>query len=314
KGYKGARFRKNHVITEEDIPVLRSMGRERISIIDIEAGEVHEDEAAVRLALALSGDGTVIVGPAEGKCKLTALNDGLLRLDGSMVDAVNDDAEWSFATLPGYTPVRRGQDLAALRIKPLVIKEERLALAETLASSISVAPYNPLNVGLVTTGKEIAEGRVRDVFRPRMERKAAYFGGNVTGQRFASDDPAEIQSAIETFIAEGADMVVCTGGMSVDADDLTTGAIRNVSDIVSFEGVPSMPGSMLMLGWKGDVAVVGAPACVAHSERTTLDRLLPFLYAGIDPGEQVRRWGVGGLCLQCDVCVFPQCTFGSMGR
>ncbi|MDR1650184.1 MAG: molybdopterin-binding protein, partial [Synergistaceae bacterium] len=142
-------------------------------------------------------------------------------------------------------------------------------------------------------------------------------GGKLIGQRFSSDDPEIIADAIRNFIAEGADLVVCTGGMSVDADDRTPGGIGLVTGRLAFRGVPVLPGAMLMLSWADsqargrDAAVIGTPACVVHDERTSLDRLLPFIFAGVDPAPHVRSWGVGGLCEHCGPCHWPECAYSS---
>ncbi len=309
-GYKGPRFKKGHVVTEEDVPTLRTMGREHLSIIEISEDEVHEDEAALRLSEVLAGEGMEVKGPSEGKCVLVACRDGLLIFDEDMVNRVNDDPEWILATLPPKVPVHKGEQVAAFRIRPLVVQEEQVARAEKAGRSINVLPFLPLKVGLVTTGREIADGRIKDTFRPRMERKAERFGGTLLGQRIVADDKDEICRSISTFLEEGAELIICTGGMSVDADDLTPAAISDVSDKVLFHGVPSLPGSMLMLGVKGRAAIVGAPACVVHDEWTTLDLLLQQLFAGLIPAiREIRRWGVGGLCRRCEVCIYPNCAF-----
>ncbi|MEG1603111.1 MAG: molybdopterin-binding protein, partial [Cloacibacillus sp.] len=156
-----------------------------------------------------------------------------------------------------------------------------------------------------------------DAFRPKLLEKLGRLGGTLLGQRFSTDSLEQISGAIGAFLDEGADAVICTGGMSVDADDRTPGAIRSRCAKISFQGTPALPGAMLMLGWAKspedgrDVAVIGAPACVAFDDRTALDKLLPFVFAGIEPGDLVRRWGVGGLCEHCPVCHYPACSFAA---
>lgn len=311
-GYKGARFRRGHIVTESDLETLRSMGREHLTFMDLEATEVHEDEAALRLLPVVTGKGVEARGPKEGKCVLLAARDGLLDFDVSAVETLNGEGQWVFSTLPRHSPVHKGEQVAAFRILPLCVRDEEVRRAERTAKPVDVLPFRPLSIGLVTTGREIAEGRIRDAFRPKLERKVAAFGGSVKGQRIVTDDRRAIEEAIRAFLNEGADLVVCTGGMSVDADDLTPAAIESVSDKILFRGVPALPGSMLMLATKGEAAVVGAPACVIHDERTTLDPLLQLLFAGIRPTQrEVRLWGVGGLCRHCPVCCYPDCTFAA---
>jgi hypothetical protein len=311
-GYKGARFRRGHIVTEEDLETLRSMGREHLTLMELEADEVHEDDAALKLAPFAAGPGVTLQGPREGKCILVADHAGLLDYAVDAVNAINGEGQWIFSTLPPHSPVRKGETVAAFRILPLCVGEEEVARACAAARPVQVLPFRPLTAGLVTTGREIAEGRIKDAFFPKLERKVAAFGGSLAGQRIVSDDREAITEAIAAFLDEGVDLVVCTGGMSVDADDLTPAAIEAVADEILFRGVPALPGSMLMLGRKGGKAIVGAPACVIHDERTTLDPLLQLLFAGLFPTEKdVRLWGVGGLCRHCPVCCYPDCAFAA---
>lgn len=312
KGYKGARFRRGHIVTEADLETLRSMGREHLTLMELGPDEVHEDDAALRLAPVVAGRGVEVRGPREGKCVLIATGDGLLEYDEQAVQSLNGQGQWIFATLPRHSPVRRGEQVAAFRILPLCVVDDEIRRAERTGRPIDVLPFRPLEVGLVTTGREIAQGRIKDAFGPKLERKVTALGGSLRGQRIVTDDRELIAEAIGAFIDEGVDLVVCTGGMSVDADDLTPEAIRSVADEVLFRGVPALPGSMLMLAAKGTAFVVGAPACVVHDERTTLDPLLQLLFAGVPPTErEIRLWGVGGLCRHCPVCVYPDCSFAA---
>lgn len=310
--YKGARFRKGQIVTEKDVDVLRSMGREHLALLELDSDEVHENDAALRFAARLQGELLETKGPSEGKCVLVAEADGILLLDEGSVDVVNEDVDLVLATLGNKTPVRKGEQVAAFRIRPLAMKEDRVRRAEESCVPLSVLPYRPLKVGLVTTGREVYEGRIKDASRPRMERKVNSFGGTLLGQELAPDDRGIISDAVAKFLNMGADVVICTGGMSVDVDDLTPAAIIGTCDEILFRGVPALPGSMLMMGRKGQSFVIGAPACVIHDERTTLDPLLEQIFAGLEPGErEVRRWGLGGLCRRCPVCTYPNCSFAT---
>ena len=311
KHLKGPRFSRGHVVTREDFPVLRSMGKEHLSVLELDSSEMHENEAAMALARALAGSGVDLRGPREGKCSLHARHAGVLRFDPTAIHSINKDPLWSVATLPPRMSVEEGQEVGACRILPLALAKDRVALACHRARPLDILPFRPLAVGLVTTGRELAEGRIRDAFLPKLENKLKRYGGHVVAQKYASDDPDQILQAVEALLTLGATLVLCTGGMSVDADDRTPGALRRASDRVCFQGVPMMPGSMLMLALRGNVPLVGAPACVVHDERTALDPLLDLLAAGVYPSEEdVRRWGVGGLCLHCPSCVWPRCSFG----
>ncbi len=312
KGIKGARFRRGHVVTEEDLPVLRRMGKLNLTVLDLEEGEVHEDDAALELGGALAGEGLEIEGPEEGRCRLLATCSGVARFDPETVRRVNSNREWSFAACPPNAVVRPGSVVAAFRILPLALGRASLEKAVSEVRPFSVKSFLPLKVGLVTTGSEIKAGLVKDTVKEKLDRKLEELGGTFAGQRFCGDGAEEIREAILDLAGAGADIVICTGGMSVDADDRTPEAIRSASDEVLFRGVPAMPGSNLMLARRERGWVLGAPACAAHDERTALDRLLIALFAGLEGEIDVKNWGVGGLCSRCRACVFPDCDFARL--
>ncbi len=318
---KSARFKKGQIITEADLETLRSMGRENLSVMELSPGDVHEDDAAIQLGEALCGENLSVTPPAEGRCNLVAETSGMLCYLAETVNRVNQDPDWVLSALAPNRPVLKGQVVAGFRIRPLVLEDYRVERAVAVvrgSKPFAVLPFRPLRVGLVTTGKEIVDKRVEDAFRPKLlEKLERLGGGTLMGQRFCTDSLELISEAIGAFLDEDADVIICTGGMSVDADDKTPGAIRSRCRRIAFQGTPALPGAMLMLGWAKspkdgrDVAVIGAPACVAFDDRTALDKLLPFIFAGIEPGDLVRRWGVGGLCEHCAVCHYPACSFAA---
>lgn len=318
---KSARFKKGQIITEADLETLRSMGRENLSVMELSPGDVHEDDAAMQLGEALCGENLRVTPPAEGRCNLVAETSGMLCYLAETVNRVNQDPDWVLSALAPNRPVLKGQVVAGFRIRPLVLEDYRVERAVAVvrgSKPFAVLPFRPLRVGLVTTGKEIVDKRVEDAFRPKLlEKLERLGGGTLMGQRFCTDSLELISEAIGAFLDEDADVIICTGGMSVDADDKTPGAIRSRCRRIAFQGTPALPGAMLMLGWAKspkdgrDVAVIGAPACVAFDDRTALDKLLPFIFAGIEPGDLVRRWGVGGLCEHCPVCHYPACSFAA---
>lgn len=318
---KSARFKKGQIITEADLETLRSMGRENLSVMELSPGDVHEDDAAMQLGEALCGENLRVTPPAEGRCNLVAETSGMLCYLAETVNRVNQDPDWVLSALAPNRPVLKGQVVAGFRIRPLVLEDYRVERAVAVvrgSKPFAVLPFRPLKVGLVTTGKEIVDRRVEDAFRPKLlEKLERLGGGTLMGQRFCTDSLELISEAIGAFLDEDADVIICTGGMSVDADDKTPGAIRSRCRRIAFQGTPALPGAMLMLGWAKspkdgrDVAVIGAPACVAFDDRTALDKLLPFIFAGIEPGDLVRRWGVGGLCEHCAVCHYPACSFAA---
>lgn len=318
---KSARFKKGQIITEADLETLRSMGRENLSVMELSPGDVHEDDAAIQLGEALCGENLRVTPPAEGRCNLVAETSGMLCYLAETVNRVNQDPDWVLSALAPNRPVLKGQVVAGFRIRPLVLEDYRVERAVAVvrgSKPFAVLPFRPLKVGLVTTGKEIVDKRVEDAFRPKLlEKLERLGGGTLMGQHFCTDSLELISEAIGAFLDEDADVIICTGGMSVDADDKTPGAIRSRCRRIAFQGTPALPGAMLMLGWAKspkdgrDVAVIGAPACVAFDDRTALDKLLPFIFAGIEPGDLVRRWGVGGLCEHCAVCHYPACSFAA---
>lgn len=310
-GYKGARFKKGHVVLLEDIALLKRMGREHLSILELEADEVHEDEAALRLAALLESPHFKIKGPSEGKCSLITEENGLLTFEPDAVQAINEDSNWVFATLPDKLPVSKGETVAAWRVGPLVVKEETVRHAERHARPFKLLPFRPLKTALVTTGREIWEGRVKDAFLGKLEKKLTLYGAPLIGHEIVPDDREGIRACIASWIDKGAEVVFCTGGMSVDADDLTPAALRDVASEVLFRGVPVLPGSNLMLAKKDAAILLGVPACAVHSTVTVLDTIMNRIYAGLIPtNEEVRRWGVGGLCRGCQPCNYPTCPFG----
>ncbi|MDR1377478.1 MAG: molybdopterin-binding protein [Synergistaceae bacterium] len=314
-GYKGARFKKGHIVAQDEVELLKRMGREHLSILELDGDEVHEDDAALRVAALLTGPFFSIIGPSEGKCGLVTKQSGLLLFDEEVIHKINANVNWVFATLPNKIPVEKGEVAAAWRVGPLVVKEDDVRHAENLLRSLAnpfeLLPFRPLPTALVTTGREIWEGRVKDAFVDKLKKKLALYGAPLIGHDVAPDDKEMIRRRIEAHINNGAEVVLCSGGMSVDADDMTPAAIQDVATEVTFRGTPALPGSNLMFAQKGSVFLLGVPACAVHADITVLDTVMHRIYAGLPPtGEEARRWGVGGLCRGCGTCNYPTCSFG----
>lgn len=300
--FKGRLFKKGHVIREEDIPALLSIGKEHIYTLKLQAGYLHEDEAALRLAQAAQGPYVELTEPHEGKITLKSSIHGLVKIDQSRIDAVNEIDQVIMSTIRTNTVVKPGQALMGTRVIPLIIEEPRVEQAERAARSgssplVEVKPFRPLRVGLITTGSEVFKGRIQDKFGPVVREKLAAFGSEVIEQRFVPDESDTIVREIHRFLREDrADMILLTGGMSVDPDDRTPGAIKQAgTDIVSY-GTPMLPGSMLLVGYLEGVPVMGLPGCVMHDPHTSFDVLLPRICAG----ETIKRrditeMGYGGL-------------------
>lgn len=313
--YKDARFRKGHVVREEDIPVLLSMGKEHLYVWEMTPGMLHEDDAAERLR-ALCQNQYMEAGPVkEGKIELTAVRDGLFLVDSQRLNAVNALADVMIATRHGGTAVRRGDKLAGTRVIPLVIQEEQLRRAEAAAGDrplLELLPWKLKTAAIVTTGSEVAAGLIRDAFTPVVERKLAEFGIETVERRMPGDDMEAVKDAILEVKAKGPDLILCTGGMSVDPDDNTPGAIKRAGARIVTYGAPVLPGAMFLLGYFDDgTPVAGLPGCVMYAKRTIFDLVLPKLAAGVPIArEDLTALGEGGLCLGCEVCAYPNCGFG----
>jgi molybdenum cofactor synthesis domain-containing protein len=303
--FKGRLFRKGHVVTEEDIPKLLDIGKAHIYVLELGEGDLHEDDAALRLAKALAGDGVVFGDPAEGKVTLRAERTGLAAVDEAFVRSVNEIGDIALATVRRDTVLKPGERIAAVRAIPLVIEERKIAEAEALAAEwrarhgggpLSVRPLRSVRAGLLVTGSEVYSGRIRDGFGPVVRAKLEALGSEVAEQRFAPDDRQQIVKEIHYLLEQGYDIILVTGGMSVDPDDRTPGAIREAgADIVSY-GTPMLPGSMLLVGYLGNVPILGLPGCVMHDPYTSFDVLLPRILAGDRiTRDTIAGMGYGGL-------------------
>jgi molybdenum cofactor synthesis domain-containing protein len=310
---KGRAFKKGHIIREEDIPVLLSLGKDNIYVWEKTEGMLHENEAATRLMNLTAGEGLVFSEIKEGKIDFIAEADGLLKVDKHALLKLNSLGEMVLVTLHNNMTVKKGQKVAGTRVIPLMIEEEKIVKAEEIIKDkiVKVVPIKPKKVGIVTTGNEVFYGRIKDAFGPVIKRKVEEFGCEVLGQVFMPDDAAQITEAVNSWIAQGAEMVVCTGGMSVDPDDVTPTAIKNTGAELVTYGAPVLPGSMFLLAYKGDTPIMGLPGCVMYNNRTILDLVLPRVLADEKLTKaDIAAYGHGGLCMECEVCRFPNCNFG----
>lgn len=312
---KDAVFRKGHVIREEDIPVLLSVGKDHIYIWENNENMLHENDAAEVLREICQGENMHPTEPKEGKIELIADTDGLLLIDLEHLRAVNRLGEMMIATRPSGFVVKKGAKLAGTRIIPLVIEKEKMEKAKAAAGDrplLQLLPVKPKKYGVVTTGNEVFHGRIQDTFTPVIEEKMKEFGCEMVAHVIMDDNHEKVTAAINQMLADGCEMVICTGGMSVDPDDKTPLAIKNAGvDVVSY-GAPVLPGAMFLVGYAKDGRpVCGLPGCVMYAKRTIFDLVLPYLLADVPV---TREWlaglGHGGLCLNCAECHFPNCSFG----
>lgn len=313
---KGVAFKKGHIIRMEDIAHLKQLGKDNIYIISLTASEIHENEAALILARCLSGRGVEYLNnPAEGKIALKAGLDGLLRINKESLYRFNMLGEVMCATLHDNTPVKKGETVAATRLIPLVTLRELVAEAERIALSstpvIEVLPLQKVHIGLVITGNEVFYGRIEDRFEEVLRAKAKALGSQILLVRRAPDDKAAIAHEIGECIADGAELIVTSGGMSVDPDDVTREGIlaAGASDVAY--GTPVLPGAMFLSGMIGKIPVLGLPACGMYHKITIFDLILPRILTGEKIGRhEFAELGHGGLCRNCKVCRYPVCNFG----
>ena len=315
---KGVAFKKGHVVTKEDIPELLKLGKDHLYVWENDGTMYHEDEAAAILRDVCMGENIAAGQPSEGKIELTATIDGLLEIDSERLEAVNAIEEIMIASRHGNTPVKAGDKLAGTRVIPLVIKKEKMERVREAAGEkplMRVRPFRPLACGIVTTGSEVYYGRIKDTFTPVIESKLAEYGMTVMGHEMCPDDGEKIVAAIHSLLERGAQMILTTGGMSVDPDDRTPAAIRAAGARVVTYGAPVLPGAMMLIGYlpgkEGEVPVLGLPGCVMYAKRTVFDLVLPRVAAGVEIHRRdIVKLGEGGLCLNCPVCTYPNCGFG----
>lgn len=315
---KGPVFRKGHIVRPEDIPVLLRVGKDQLYIWEKEEGMLHENEAAEILCRICRGAHMEQSEVKEGKIELRAACSGLFKVNRSALKAVNRLGEMMIAVRHGDFPVQKGDVLAGARIIPLVIEEEKMRRAEEAAGPepiLELKPFLKKRVGVVTTGNEVYYGRIKDTFTPVIEEKLAEYGAVMAWHETWNDDHVKITEAIERMLEAGADLVVCTGGMSVDPDDKTPLAIRNTGAQMISYGAPVLPGAMFLLAYyeKGGrrIPVMGLPGCVMYARRTIFDLVLPRVMADDEvTQEELAALGEGGLCLNCQVCTWPNCGFG----
>jgi hypothetical protein len=349
--FKGRAFRKGHVIREEDVCHLQRLGKEHLFVLQVAEDEIHENDAAYAIARALIGDGVAIKGePKEGKIDIVAERDGLLKIDRDALLAFNMLGEVMCATLHHKTVVKKGQTVAGTRAIPLVMKKSVVDEAARRASAvrrsessvqrtgvIEVGELRKPKAGVVITGNEVYHGRIKDAFAPIIARKIREYEGEIVGTYYAPDDERFIEERLRELLQAGADLLITTGGMSVDPDDVTRFAIRNLGVTDITYGSPVLPGAMVLVGYISQqsavsdqrpedkmnpddrpltddyrlIPILGIPACGMYHRTTVFDLILPRILAGERIGRrELAELGHGGLCLHCPECRYPVCPFG----
>ncbi len=312
---KGVEFSKGHIVREEDIEMLLSMGKDQLCVWEKQEGMLHENEAAQVLYDICKNDHMKPSTVKEGKIELIAECSGLFRVDTKRLEEINSIDEIIIASRHNNYPVKSGDKLAATRVIPLVISEEKMIQAQKIWNGIplfELLPYKIKKVGVITTGNEVYYKRIKDTFTPVIIEKLIPYGMEMCGHETVNDNKENIIVAIKTLKEQGAEMIICTGGMSVDPDDVTPSAIKECgAELISY-GAPVLPGAMFLLAYfKDGTPILGLPGCVMYAKSTIFDLVLPRIAAKVKVSKKdLASMGHGGLCLQCEVCHYPNCGFG----
>ena len=312
---KDTPFRKGHIIKKEDIEALKSLGKENIYVYEKKKGMLHENEAAHRILKAVANDEDFTYTEVrEGKINFTAKKDGLLKINVRLLEKINSIGEIIFSTINDNIPVKKGDLIASTRVIPLVIDEKQIQELEELAREknlLKIKSYKNFRIGIVTTGTEIYNERIQDAFGPILRKKLKEYGDFKVEQKIVYDDEEVIKKEIKKFLDLGCNLILCTGGMSVDPDDLTPSAIKKLGGELITYGAPSLPGAMLLVAYLDNVPIIGLPGCVMYSKRTSFDLVLPKVLVGENiTKEYIIKLGHSGLCRNCKTCTFPNCGFG----
>ncbi len=313
--FKGVGFKNGHVIRKEDIPELLKIGKRSIYIMTLDENQIHEDDAALRIAPAICGKNLRWTDPKEGKSNIVCEMDGLLRVRADALLSLNMIGDIIVSTIKDATPCCKDQIVCGTRIIPLMIDKEKIeALEETARRNgpvLEILPYLKKRVGVLVTGSELYHGLIKDESDTYIGNKLKQYGCWIEKKMVASDDPVMISDALSALKAAGCELIIATGGLSVDPDDVTRAGVRMAGAQIISYGAPILPGAMFFNARLGEVPIMGLPACVFYHKRTAYDLMLPRLLAGAQPtAEQIAAMGHGGLCMRCEVCHFPSCPFG----
>lgn len=313
--YKGPAFKKGYIIQEADIEELKNIGKNHIYVVTLNEGQIHENDAVTRLSKAVASERLIICEPSEGKSNIRAAADGLLKINKEALFKLNMLHDMAIVTLHDNTIVKKNQIVAAVKIVPLVINSIEIEKAEQICRQMGpiadVIPMYPLKTGIIVTGTEVYSGRIEDRFGDVLKEKVAHYGGEVLDLQYVPDDSDHIYRQIIEFFKKGAEIILISGGMAVDADDVTPKAIHSAAWEVVTYGVPVLPGSMCMIAYNRQVPLVGVPACAMFNKTTVLDLIYPRLLAKEHlKKEDIVSLAHGGMCLHCEECRYPACAFG----
>lgn len=312
--FKGAAFKKGHIIKAEDIEILKNMGKDNIYIFELGENQIHENEAAIRMARSAAGDNIKLSNPSEGKVSFVSQKHGLLKINKNKLKEINCIEHVSMATLHNNMEVKPEQIVAGTRIIPLMTEIARIQAVEQICEKeavIQVKAFKKMNIGIIITGNEVYYGRIEDKFAPVLKEKMQYYGCEILSIVYSPDDAENIKKQIEELVNMGVDAIITAGGMSIDPDDVTPEGIRiTKANIISY-GAPVLPGAMFMMAYKQDIPIMGIPACGMFHKITVFDLVFIRVLTGEKISKQdIAELGYGGLCQNCDSCTYPACSFG----
>jgi len=314
--FKGRAFKKGHILTKADIPKLLNLGKENLFVLKVAGDELHENDAAEKLAEAVAGRGVYRSDEVrEGRINLYAAYTGLLRIHVKGLEEINLIGELMCATRHNNSMVKQGDLLAGMRAVPLVIRkkavEEATEITMKWGKIVEVLPLSSVKAGLIITGNEVFKGRIKDAFEPIMQEKIRNIGSEIIKVIIVPDNVDKIAAGVNDLIEAGAQLIIATGGMSVDPDDVTPAGIRKMGAEITAYGSSVLPGAMFMMAYLNDIPVLGVPACGMYFKTTIFDLILPRVLADERIGRtEIAKLGHGGLCLECSECVYPLCAFG----
>ena len=297
--HKGPAFRRGHIIRAEDVSKLLDVGKAHIYVMELEKDELHEEDAARRLAKAAAGKNLQLTDPVEGRVNLIAEISGLLKVDADLLYRFNSLGDLMMATLPSNRYVRNGDVVAGTRTIPVLVKEELVQRAEALCQGhpiVNILPTPARRIHLIVTGSEVYTGRIKDGFEPVVRKKVGEMGSDLAGKKLATDDPEQIAQLIREAHQAGAELILVSGGMSVDPDDQTPEGIRRSGARIESHGFPVLPGSMFLMAYLDKTPILGLSGCVLHDPFSAFDILLPRLLAGETiTRADIMAMGHGGL-------------------
>jgi molybdenum cofactor cytidylyltransferase len=296
------RFRKGRLLSAADVAALEKAGHAAVYVARLEDGDIPEDEAAHRIALALTGPRARTAAAFTGRANLYAEAPGLVRIDAARLDELNEiDEAVTVATLADYEPVEAGQMLATVKVIPFAAPRHAVERGEQLlrghAPLVQVMPFAPREVGLVLTRVSSTKNSVLEKTEQAVAQRLAQFGSRIKLHRIVPHDEADVARAIGELKTAGcAPIFVFGASATVDRHDVVPAGLTRAGGEVLHFGMPVDPGNLLMLGRHDDVSVIGVPGCARSPKLNGFDWVLQRLCAGLEISRRdIMRMGSGGL-------------------